>query len=156
MPTAWRTAYTQAASAWNALGESVSMTVYQATDNTTKSGELDIDYYYTGNTNEAGRTLIPQSSAMSGLTRINSGCNVSISTYSKKMIAMHEIGHALGFAHTDSSDGNLLSMWYAPGCSSFTDDSSIMKDGYYNIYGYSSSVNPVFSSCDKTAIGYLW
>ena len=68
----------------------------------------------------------------------------------KKLVAAHELGHCIGFNHTDSFEGTLIQTAYYS-CNNFDDPNSVMRSGNLNL-GYWNG----FSSCDVVAFKKLY
>ncbi|MDR2541399.1 MAG: M57 family metalloprotease [Candidatus Peribacteria bacterium] len=148
---AWRTAITQAASEWNSLSGDISFTVIN-TSQTTSGGinvrtafasDLGLDEY------AVAAALLPTSNGNPGLyfyvldeTLLN-----STTASQKKFAAVHELGHAIGFEHTDTAEG--VKLWiYAYNCDNTTDNFSVMRPVVRNWGG--------FSQCDQAAFNAIY
>lgn len=70
----------------------------------------------------------------------------------RKVIAAHELGHAVGLMHTDVVDSFSLDVNSLTGCSSSaTDSRSIMRQ-----YVGKTSPWEGFTTCDYNVINYYW
>ena len=68
----------------------------------------------------------------------------------KKFILAHELGHVIGFRHTDTYDGLALTT-YSSVCSNYSDGNSVMRAGTSLVPSWTS-----FSTCDIDAFDYLY
>jgi predicted Zn-dependent protease len=164
VPTDWRTAITQAATAWNDLGYGIKFTVSytnSTTDWYNSSDEVDVYYQDTdirGKTFDYLRyaeTYMPQSNGKIGeIMNINSKHSTS-APGCKKMVIAHELGHAIGVYHTDVSYPiNTYTEVNVPGCGpGFTDATSIMSKGDWM---YDNIPWQGFTPCDKAVIAKYW
>lgn len=146
----WKTAITQAISAWNALGYNAKFSSYETTSMSEVAGEVDVfltafspssRYAQVSNlTTTAGGEVMQINSAYVGIVPIAS---------SKKQIMAHELGHALGFKHTDTTDGNLATQSVL--CNQSAETGSLMNDMWGPSWSYAG-----FTSCDISNIAYYW
>lgn len=130
VPSGWASGLIQAIDAWNDLGLTVKFTSGGWTSNTYNYGAITVfmwdlsgayadayDPYANGNPGKA--------------IRIDYG-NDGLSTSQKKFILAHELGHTIGFKHTNTSEGySLTTSGYSCipfGCNG-TNSGSVMRVG---------------------------
>ncbi len=145
VPSGWSTAVSQAISAWNSLGLTVSFTNGGSTSSKYNYGAITV--FMHDLTGAYADALSPYSSGNpGGELRIDYG-NDGLSSGQKKLIMAHELGHTIGFKHTNTSEGYPLPIASYP-CISYVcdgyDASSIMKSG-----GTPPSSWINFSTCDQ-------
>jgi hypothetical protein len=100
VPSAWVTATRQAIANWNASGSNVQMTEVSSGENMT------IYYQNLGNPQAIAQAEFPSSSGQVGYrVRINTNF-ASLSASRKEFTMTHEIGHCIGFRHTNWFDRN--------------------------------------------------
>ena len=157
VPAAWKTAINEACAAWNTLGSDIHLSPYSTASNSFLANELDIDYSSLGAGNNLtlawtqmamwpgkfGESIIINSTYNNGGGEFNPAA--------KKLAMVHEIGHAVGLAHTDTNDG-----WQVPfvPCAQKGqfDPESVMRGS--NILPFSPWLG--FTVCDMTVIFYYW
>lgn len=149
IPTVWNTAITNAISEWNGLGLNVSFT--KQSSNANVAGAINIKYDYLSNASTIAQITYANGAGSIGNPMIiNSNPNVSTLTTSKRKMAMvHELGHALGFAHTDE------------GLYNWVNNSSIgstCKNGLdqYSVMQLVNSSWTGFTTCDKKVFDYYY
>lgn len=150
VPYAWTTAISDACTAWNALGYNVKFAPYSTTSPSDNVGELDIYYASSGGAGVYASTWSVLSTGGSEFMYINTSYNGTLpSVTAKKQIIIHELGHAIGFGHSDSYDGIAANPYIA--CNGYVDASSFMHDGLSPTAPYTG-----FDTCDKSNIDYYW
>ena len=154
VPSNWLTAIDAAVAAWNALNYNVKFNVIAAANNTNPSGYINVDYGATaGGTSEIARANYPSSNGgFGGFIRINSTYNLTALTASARKFAIaHELGHAIGMAHTDTYDYSNVHSSIACGAVNQTDANSVFKSAI----PYNQPWND-FTVCDKAVLNYYW
>lgn len=154
VPSDWKTAIINACTAWNNLNENVKFSAYYATSTTQNANEIDIVYQSIGsNCDYARRSDGNSSSNFAEAIAINNTFTSNVctlpNTSGKKAIMMHELGHAIGLAHTDQWDFNGVSGVPCAGAAN-TDPTSLMRPKL--IYNSPAA----FSYCDLQVIGKFW
>ena len=82
---------------------------------------------------------------------VNSACTVSMTAAQKLKTAIHELGHCVGFMHTDDASGSLgivATTANGTNCHLMCDPYSVMNQG---LMSFSS-----FTDCDKAAFAKLY
>lgn len=148
-----QTAITDAVAEWNALGYKVKFSTITTTSCSNLSGYINVEMGDTGKGgSNVASTEYPQSSGSFGqVLRINTAYTGTTLTASAKKVAIaHELGHAIGLMHTDSSEGSGVAT-SCNGSSNYTDSGSIFKSTM--LYNQSWTG---FTSCDKVVLDYYW
>ena len=118
-------------------------------------GYINIDMGNTGlGSSNIAATVLPTSSGSFGTNiRINTNYTSTPLTVSAKKFAMvHELGHAIGLKHTDTSEGSAVySGISCYGSTTYTDPNSIMKKTIPYNQAWTN-----FTTCDQTVINYYW
>lgn len=145
----WANAIADAIDEWNNLNGSISF--YGVSSNNWTNTGINIYYDDLGSlaNNIIARASQVRTTGYPGNTiRINTGYNrTSLSSSEKKFAMVHEIGHCIGFWHTDSGQGNKItdvSYW----CRNFSNSSSVMNSVVSSWNG--------FSNCDEQAFDALY
>lgn len=144
VPLEWRTALVEAITEWNALKGAIVFTTNATNVSTT------VYYRSAQNTNCIAEAELPVSLG-SGNVRpgsfitINSSNNWQNNTSPamRKHTMMHELGHIMGFHHTDGTDGSPMNTLPTPCNQVGGDPYSIMKPNM--------NITAQFTNCDKTA-----
>lgn len=150
LPPEWKLAFQQAIVAWNSLGQNITMSSYNASNNDQVVNELDVRWgansyiastaYITAQYKFAEWILVSDTNAKVADTTPDG----------RKVIAAHELGHAIGLLHTDTTEGTDVSS--LTGCSSSAIDSrSVMRQ-----YPGKTSPWEGFTTCDFNVINYYW
>lgn len=144
VPTDWKNAYREAMSRWNALNLRISFQEACSTHEIlVKYGTVSESYYI-------AETNLPNGSGYAGtVSTINS--TYGPSSYSEKLnSAIHELGHAIGFRHTDNpADSYCVAITTATtSCNTTTDPSSVMQPPVKAFTG--------FTSCDIAAFTTIY
>lgn len=151
----WSNAVQQAISAWNGLGYNVQFAGSSSIYCSDLIGYINVDMGNTGlgSSNIAATVLPTSSGSFSTNIRINTNYTGTPLTVSAKKFAMvHELGHAIGLRHTDTSEGSAVySGISCYGSTTYTDPNSIMKA----IIPYNQAWTN-FTTCDQTVINYYW
>jgi Dual-action HEIGH metallo-peptidase len=152
VPIEWNTAVAEAVAAWNGLGVNLTFSAYTATDNTLESNKLDITW--------ASLSLVASTQPNSAnkysekITISSTNATVASTTPSgRKVIMVHELGHAIGLMHTDVVDTVTLDVASTTGCGSTSgvDSQSIMRQ-----YPGKTSPWTNFTGCDWNVINHYW
>jgi hypothetical protein len=118
VPAAWRTAITQAVSAWNAVN-GTALFISEVTSST--SADVRVNAIYEGGAGWVARATLPSSSGAPGsIMTINTYHN-SLDAGRKLFAMAHEMGHNFGLLHTNQTDGTII-----PGTPA-TDANSVMN-----------------------------
>lgn len=143
VPNNWKTAVRQGMSEWNSLGGDVYF--YETTTNFAGGG-VKVRRKAFSPSNAPAHAWSPSTTGYPGHSlEINSNYNESGLTSSKrKHIATHELGHTIGFMHTDTYDG--IAIYGA--CETTSDPTSVM-------HAYMRSWTG-FSTCDILAFNILY
>ena len=148
----WPAAVSQAVSAWNTLGLTVSFTYGGSTSNTYNAGAITVFSANIGSNYAEGSN--PSSSGLPGDRVRVSPDNDALIAAKKKYIMVHELGHNLGFKHTDTFDYNpLTSIYYScilASCDG-SDLSSVMRPG-----GGTPPSWAGFSYCDQNVFKCIY
>ena len=159
--TAWRLALNQAIAEWNALGVNVQFAVANATNTNIVGGYINVYMGpIPGHDNWWAGTAYPSSPGHFGETlTINTTTTETDPTPdSKKKIMIHELGHAIGFKHTNESvstgNSNFYLNTYAtiPSCGDVWNQSFMYA---YQNYDDEWADND-WTSCDITNLEYYW
>ena len=144
IPVDWVFAITQAAAEWNALGGGI--TFYTTNMDKDAYGAININMDPAVPSNLVAQTTFPASDGTPGrYMRVNPAYNY-LSYNRKKFTIIHEMGHAMGFRHTDSNEG--FSFYTTNACSSNPDPNSVMRSNIKDWVG--------FTSCDLYAFWALY
>ncbi len=152
----WRTAITDACTYWNSKGYTVSFTPYNTTSTSAINGEINVVESNTSNIPNYVATQPPASNGNPGLSMIiytkYDYAEPIISA--KKHAITHELGHALGFGHTDLLESGMS--WItntniSSACRNNPDPSSIMKSTMNSYYPFNG-----FTSCDGIVFDWYY
>lgn len=149
VPVAWRTAIESAVNSWNALNGKIKFK-YLGVINYCPANGITVSYLSLSDNNTFARGSFPTASGSPGFTlTINSTCTVTLTSAQKLKTAIHELGHNIGFMHTDvnPTDGSLITT-ATKSCNTGTDNASVMKQGQVAFTD--------FSACDKVAFKALY
>lgn len=153
VPTAWATAISQACSAWNGLNLIVNLGPVSANDYLTNHyGAITVFMYNIPNAYADAPS--PYSDGRPGhRIRIDTD-SPTLTASQKKLIIAHELGHTLGFKHTDTSEGYALNS-STHSCISSTcnsaDVNSIMRPGVAPVPSWAG-----FSFCDDNVFKCIY
>lgn len=140
----WATAVSQAISAWNGLGLTVSFTYAGSTSYKNNPGSITVIEENIGN--PYADAYSPNSSGYPGYqVRIHTS-NPTTNASQKKFIMAHEFGHTIGFLHTNTSEGTILTSYSYPCISSSCngpDGVSVLRPGQTPVPSWIG-----FSTCD--------
>ncbi len=141
----WMTAVSQAIAEWNALGLTVKLATGGWTYSKTNANAITVISENIGQSYSNGD--LPTIGGIPGVNiRIHTN-NPSTSASQKKFLMAHELGHTIGFRHTDTGDGiALTSSSYSciPFSCDGTDTYSVMRQG-----GSAPPSWPGFTYCDQ-------
>lgn len=102
VPSSWKVAIREAMSEWNNLQGDIS---FHEVGNCLNGECITVSFVYYASPNSPARAWTPNYYGYPGSKlQINSGY-YNISSQKKKQIAVHELGHTIGFKHTDTFDG---------------------------------------------------
>jgi hypothetical protein len=149
VPSSWKTAYRNAFTQWNSLNGKLKFV--ETTTQWPMYG-IQIQYAYLGWSNPYATTYYPVAGAPGSSSIINSSIAILTNSNQKLYTAIHELGHAIGFAHTDVSSGATLISTANVGCNTYSDLYSVMKPTIPS----GSSPWSSFSTCDKAAYKKLY
>jgi hypothetical protein len=137
--TGWKTAVSQAASEWNALNGGIT---FQVIDNPNASSTIMVYLSPINDLTIVAEAPIPSNGYPGSFVRINSNTQNNYTSSQMKFAMAHELGHTIGFMHTDTSEG--VKLWtYFSNCDSSIDAFSVMRPTIGNWSG--------FSMCDEQA-----
>ncbi len=138
VPAVWVTAINSAIANWNAVDCRVK---FQTTTNAS-TAKISVTSYYSSGV-DAAYALMPDGSGNPGsILGVNTYYNTSYSASAKLFAVAHELGHTVGFEHTDETDGTLISQ------TPVSDPKSVMK---HNVSGWEG-----FSPYDIIAFGVVY
>ncbi len=144
-PSSWSSAIYDAAEAWNSLKGNVRFSVQSGTKKLT--GAINLEGKVLSNVIIADGSF-PSFGNPGSSIKINISSKAPTTNKKQKVYTMvHEIGHTIGFAHTDSNEGTLITN-VTSSCKTKSDPNSIMRMG--NIEWSK------FSTCDKQAFDALY
>ena len=144
VPTEWLYAIVNAMDAWNSLNGDIEFTLgnnYTAT--------ILIVYGYISGDTVVARASFPSSTTgkPGSAIAINSDCVYTLTANQKTQVMIHELGHCIGFMHTDVVGDVLLNS----GDQNTTDPNSVMQR-----YVLSNPTSPYFSQYDIAAYNLLY
>lgn len=146
VPSAWNSAFQTALSKWNGLNGKIK---FKLVTGYCPAYGVTILYSKSGASNVFANADFPTSGGYPGARiTVNSACTISTNTAQKLYTAVHELGHSIGFMHTDDASGYSQIISAISGCNTGTDPNSIMKQGNINFSD--------FSTCDKVAFKKLY
>lgn len=150
--TAWRLALNNAVAKWNALGLKVKFTVVSATNTNIVGGYVNVYMKNLGDPDTFAQALTPGTPGYFGeLLEINSMSSPHPDVNGKVAISIHELGHILGFIHTEEFPDGINTFNAIPTCNESWLGNSFMYGGnYYN------QIFTDFSTCDKQNLQYYW
>lgn len=147
VPQEWLFATVNAISAWNSLNGGIRFIIDK-----TKPYDASILVVYgeiNGDAHDVvAKALYPTSSGKPGdVIVINAGYTGSLSANERTQAMIHELGHCIGFMHTDSGSGTLI----AVGDQNITDPNSVMQANLLT-----NPQPPYFSQFDIAAYNLLY
>ncbi|MDR0861028.1 MAG: M57 family metalloprotease [Candidatus Peribacteria bacterium] len=143
----WRTAVTSAIAEWNALSGDISFYIVDVPMSPTNSINFFIGAV-SSNSNDA-ESSFPTAAGTPGPNIIinqNTYNNSKWTTATRRILMTHEIGHAIGLAHSDTSESGMT--YISTSCGTNNDANSIMH--------HSLSSSNYITSCDTQAFNYLY
>ena len=153
VPAAWATAVRSGIANWNGQNRPVKFAEYLYPYPTIGIGLISVSWENLGNTTDFASGNLPSLTGKPGAKiRINSAYVGTWTTSQRNKTMTHELGHNMGFGHTDNStQGASYSVMSIPynsyTCTNNTDASSMMKQGKMNF---------AFTTCDKEAFKVLY
>ncbi len=155
VPLEWNLAVREAVKSWNALGYTIKFTSYDAANVTKLAGEIDVIFSSKSLSiyDSAGTLSLASAGGVGEEIRVNPDYTYRKSATDgfRKLVMVHEIGHAIGLKHTDTTEGNDVSSSIScGGVKNYTDSKSVMA------YQSSNATFTQFSACDKVVISYYW
>ncbi len=154
VPTLWNTAVSDAISAWNSLGLTIVMGGQSATTTSTALYVVNVRYVaIPSEPNTVARALVPVSNGVMGNElQINSSYTGSLTANQRKLVIAHELGHVLGFKHTDTNEGLIVNnTGIVASCRQNADPSSIMRIGTSPVASWNG-----FSYCDGQVFNFIY
>lgn len=152
VPTEWATAVSDAISYWNGLGANIVFAGYSGTNTTLESNKIDIVWSSLSSMATTDPILSTGKFSERIIISSTNATVVSTTPSGRKVIAAHELGHAIGLMHTDVADSATLDVATSIGCGSGTTDSQSIMRQYV---GKTSPWLP-FTTCDQAVINYYW
>ena len=149
IPTAWHATIQQALNAWNS-GGSVYLKIVTTSNQDILIKKGNIEYAYAA-------ASPPSSNGAPGSEIVISDLFYSLSANKQQLVIVHELGHTLGFRHTNWSadpnkNGTYIAIAGTPNSGTNPDPNSVMNwDIAFNSQSWSG-----FSSYDRIAIGKLY
>ncbi len=163
VPTTWRTATNNARVAWNNLGRSLTFNS-PVSGSSVSSNTVNVSYQSLSAlfgpshiTSTAISRLPGAGETIGSQLIINSDMDAAqnLTARQQTFVMAHELGHSIGFRHTDSSDGTLVytGNWV---CDGSADSKSVMRPGTSPIPSWPTS-GTGFSLCDQLAFSaFYW
>jgi len=145
MVLSWRQAVEQAVKNWNSLSGGISFYIVDAP--ATYLNGIDVSIGSLSDPNAVAWAAFPTSNGKPGSQVIISSSkwsDSSITSSMKQMAMVHELGHTIGFAHTDGGSGTYIPTT----CGTGTDPNSVMRSTMTSWTG--------FTNCDKQAFSFLY
>jgi len=150
---AWRQALSEAILVWNNQRLKVKFAKVTASNSSIVGGYLTL--YATSNTAYPGMFAYTQPVSSPGYFSeyiyINTASTNTPDINGKKYTMIHELGHAIGFMHTDSATNGTSIFNTVPTCNESNNANSFMFSG-----GSYNKLFSDFSTCDKTNLKYYW
>lgn len=148
VPSDWVNATNAAINLWNSLGGKI--TFAGMSSNYYQSGKINVTKGNISNGSIVAQgDFVTSSGNPGGYLVINNLYTGTTLSYMQKVYVMvHEIGHCIGFYHTDSNDGSQI-ITAISSCNNSTDPTSVFKAG--NAVAWNG-----FSNCDKEAFKSLY
>ncbi len=151
VPSSWKTQMLSAMQEWNDLGGPIYFYEYVYPYTSTGIGVINVRYedFGSADDNVFARAGFPSSGgSIHNEIKINSGyTGTTLYNSHKKKVSAHELGHCIGFCHTNTYDGSALYTGNY-GCDTYDDSQSIMRQGRISWAG--------FSPCDEIAYDALY
>jgi Dual-action HEIGH metallo-peptidase len=154
--SSWKTAFRSAIQKWNSLNGGIHFseaTSLSGLSTIVISGSNINGSYMNGpvSSSDVAIAFPPTSNGYPGQSIvINSGYCCSLSSLQKLYAAVHELGHSIGFGHTDDLSSGTALTTSSSSCNSYGADNSVMLG---NTGGASWSG---FSTCDQLAFHTLY
>ncbi len=153
VPSLWATAVRSGIANWNGQNRPLKFAEYLYPYPTIGIGLITVRWEDLGNTTTFANGNLPTSAGKPGANiRINSAYVGTWTASQRNKTMTHELGHTMGFGHTDNStQGSTYSVMSIPyssyTCTNNTDANSMMKQGKMNF---------AFTTCDKEAFKILY
>ncbi len=146
LPISWLTALVNAVDAWNSLNGGIHFTFYQGDP---YNATIPVVYWYAGQASDvAAIANFPDSNGKPGsYIKINPNCSYNFTANERTFVMIHELGHCIGFKHTDQNSGVLLNS----GDQNFDDPNSVMHNQVIN-----NPTPPYFTQYDIAAYNLLY
>lgn len=155
LTSAWRTALEDAVDEWNALDLNVNFVVVNASNTNIVGGYINVfGTPMAGKTNWWAGTDLPGDPGYFGerLMVNTTTTNPDPTADAKKKMMVHELGHAIGFQHTNASTSSTI-FATDPTCNENSSTHSFMHSTQTYNEGWAGHG---FTACDLTNLNYYW
>ncbi|CAL2092022.1 conserved protein of unknown function [Tenacibaculum sp. 190524A02b] len=153
-PNQYSNAFAWAAYHWSRVSPNIN---FRRTNNRNTARVL-VSSYYNASDRAWARAQLPRRDGYTGTwVSINTANALNTTNETTKMTLMiHELGHILGFEHSDQTRGNLIPGTYGPSYHASNNCGSIMKSSVYNCNWRSGSTATGWTRDDRTSIRWAY